>query len=202
MARIKRTAAPQPGRLTQLDKAQRAWERRQYKSLKRCAESFSVPYSSLWCRVKLPTKPAGEAHESQQLFSLAEEKGIVKWITNLDDRGFPVRVGMVRDLATRLLDKKHSTHKLGKNFISRFLNRHPSLTTKFSNQVHKQRALASEPRIIGRHFDRLRQVLRKRNITENCIYNMDEKGILMGIGSRVKVICRRGRRNPTLIHGT
>ena len=30
---------------------------------------------------------------------------------------------------------------------------------------------------------------------------MDEKGVLMGVGSRVKVICLRGRKSPPLIHG-
>ena len=28
------------------------------------------------------------------------------------------------------------------------------------------------------------------------IWNMDEKGFLLGIANKVKVICRRGRKNP------
>jgi len=30
------------------------------------------------------------------------------------------------------------------------------------------------------------------------MYNMDEKGFMMGKGERCKVICRRGRENPRL----
>ena len=32
------------------------------------------------------------------------------------------------------------------------------------------------------------------------MYNMDEKGIMMGKGERCKVICRRGRKNSSLRH--
>ena len=32
------------------------------------------------------------------------------------------------------------------------------------------------------------------------MYNMDEKGFMMGKGERCKVICRRGRKNPRLTH--
>lgn len=36
------------------------------------------------------------------------------------------------------------------------------------------------------------------NILPENIYNMDEKGFMMGIASHCKVICRRGRKNPRL----
>ena len=29
---------------------------------------------------------------------------------------------------------------------------------------------------------------------------MDEKGFIMGLASRAKVLCRRGRRNPHVTH--
>ena len=32
------------------------------------------------------------------------------------------------------------------------------------------------------------------------MYNMDEKGFMIGKGERYKVICRRGRKNPRLTH--
>lgn len=38
------------------------------------------------------------------------------------------------------------------------------------------------------------------NILPENTYNMDEKGFMMGIASRCKVICRRGRKNPRLMH--
>lgn len=201
MTRVKARTAARNVRVSQLDKAVRAWERRQYTNLARCVAAMGVPYSSLYARVRHKRKPAGEAHEGQMLFSLAEEKAIVRWIVELDDKGFPARVSMIRELAQQLLVKRDSPHQLGQHFIHRFLNRHPMLTTKFSTQVHRQRALASNLQHLRLHFDRLKRVIRKRNIAQEQIYNMDEKGILMGVANRVKVICRRGRRNPALIHG-
>lgn len=201
MVRVKTRNPQRALRISQLDKAVRAWERRQYPNLSKCAAAMGVPYQSLYSRVKEKRKPAGEAHEGQMLFSLAEEKSMVKWMEALDDKGFPARVNMLRELAQQLLAKRKSQHELGQHFISRFLNRHPSLSTKFSSQIHRQRALASNPQLIYQYFNKLQKVITKRNIGDGQIYNMDEKGILMGVASRVKVICRRGRRNPTLIHG-
>lgn len=37
-------------------------------------------------------------------------------------------------------------------------------------------------------------------ILPNDSYNMDEKGFMMGIAAKVKVICHAGRKNPCLTH--
>ena len=203
MTRVKQRGPEKSLRQTQVEKAVREFQRRQYTFINRTASAFGVLYSTLYDRLKLGFKPKKIAHEGQMLFSLAEEKSIVKWIVALDDQGFPPRVSMICNLDLILLAKKKHRHTetIGKHFITRFLDRHPILTTKFSNQVHRQRALASKPSIISKHFDKLHKIMSARGITPERTYNMDEKGILMGIASRAKVICRRGRRNPILVQG-
>jgi len=85
---------------------------------------------------------------------------------------------------------------LEKNWITRFLNRHPVLSSKFANRIDRQRSYASNPCIILEHFWKLGNIIRKHNIKPQAIANMDEKGFVMGYSKRTKVLTRRGRKNP------
>lgn len=175
---------------TQLQKAIAAHHRKQYKSLRKCADAFSVPYSTLRDRINGGRVARDVAHNEQMLLLPQQEKSVVKWIANLDNSGFPPRVDMVHTLCRQLMERQDPTKlsHIGKKFITRFLNRHPELVTKFSTQVNKQRALAFDSTIIRRCYDRLKPVMQRRNITSENTYNMDEKGILMGLAAKVKVI--------------
>ena len=188
---------------TQLQKAIAAHHRKQYKSLRKCADAFSVPYSTLRDRINGGRVARDVAHTEQMLLSPQQEKSVVKWIANLDNSGFPPRVDMVHTLCRQLMERQDPTKlpHIGKKFITRFLNRHPELVTKFSTQVNKQRALAFDSTVIRRCYDRLKPVMQRRNITPENTYNMDEKGILMGSAAKVKVICVRGRKQALLKQG-
>ena len=88
---------------------------------------------------------------------------------------------------------------LGQHWISRFLNRHPHLSSKFSTQVHKQRIIKSNPKILKQAFSVLGNMIRTLNIVTQNIYTMDEKGLIMGKSTKVKVICVRERKSPPLL---
>ena len=186
---------------TQLEKALKAWNAKQFSSLRKCAEAFAVPYSTLQGRVIGGRKSYSNAHKGRQLLSVPEEKSIVTWIEQLDRRGLPPRIEMVTDLAIKILASRGKEPKIGQHWISRFLNRHSHLCTKFSTQVQKQRVLAGYPSVVKACFSKLQPIVSSRNIQPQHTYNMDEKGFLMGMGSSVKVICIRGRKSPPLMQG-
>ena len=48
----------------------------------------------------------------------------------------------------------------GKNWITRFLNRHPILAAIFAGRVERQPVNASSPRIINDHFKQLGKIMR------------------------------------------
>ena len=79
---------------------------------------------------------------------------------------------------------------IGENWTSRYLTRHPELVTKFSSQFDKKRIQANDPVTVQDHFKKLEQLMSQYKIAKANIYNMDEKGFLMGFASRSKVICR------------
>ena len=123
----------------------------------------------------------------------------------MDNHGFPLWVDSVKEMAFKLVLNHQgqttdtATMALGKNWITRFLDRHPQLASKFSTQVKKQRIINSSPKILKQSFDNLGPIIRQYNIQPYNIYNMDEKGLQMGKSACVKVICIRGRKSPPLM---
>lgn len=169
-------------------------------SIRAAAESEGVARSTLYDRIN-GAQSKRQAHDLDQTFGQAEEKRIVKQVKDMDRRGFPMRVDMVRILALKILKKREGeSAALGKHWKTQFMNRHPQLSSKFSTQVHKQRIVKSNPQILKQAFDVLGSMIKTFQILLRNIYNMDEKGLQMGKSARVKVICMRGRRSPPLMN--
>ena len=91
-------------------------------------------------------------------------------------------------------DFEEGKHIIGKNWISRFLDRHSILSVKFASRIDHQRAYASNPHIINDQFTKLGKVLRTGRFTPRTIMNVDEKGFIIGVAPRTRVLTRRGKR--------
>jgi hypothetical protein len=55
------------------------------------------------------------------------------------------------------------------------------LKAKFYGGLDRQRALASDLVVISAWFDLYKETILKYNVDLSDIYNMDEKGIIMGL---------------------
>ena len=108
---------------------------------------------------------------------------------------------MVQAFVLEILNKRERGGQLalGQHWITRFMDSHPQLSSKFSTQVYKQRIVKSDPKILKQAFDVLGNMIRTFKILPQNTYNMDEKGLLIGKSARVKVICMRVRRCQPLI---
>ena len=80
--------------------------------------------------------------------------GLVKHLTK-DEKNWQVQI---RDFAQGKKPPKKIIN--GKNWITRFLIRHPIFAAKFASRVDRQRANASKPRIINDRFKRLGKIMR------------------------------------------
>ena len=127
-------------------------------------------------------------------------------IKEMDRRGFSLRIDMVCQIAIKVLQQREQSGgigskelTLGHHWITRFLNRHTHLASKFSMQVKKQHIVTSDPKVQKHAFSILGPLIRQVNIKTSNIYNMDKKGLQMGKSARVKVIYVRGRRSPPLM---
>ena len=98
-------------------------------------------------------------------------------------------------------------------WLTRFLNRNTALASNSSRRLDRQRANASDLATLSEfsckvfvlHYILLFQLIlcspawqlfRRVNYHPENIYNMDEKGFLLGIALKVKVICCRSGENP------
>jgi len=109
---------------------------------------------------------------------------------------------MVKDMAIHLeLKRTEDLHLLlGKNWISRFLQRYPDLAFKLSTRLERQRAYANDQEVLWDYFGKLDHVIWEHSVEEVQIFNMDENGFLIELASRAKFLYQHRRRNPHVTH--
>ena len=142
------------GREVQISAAIKSLKEGKQESIRAAAEAFDI------LRLTLNYRYTGErtshqlAQVNNQLIIQVEEKAIVAWCKEQDDRGFPPRLDMVKDMTLYLYEKRTGNKiiKVGKKWITRFLDRHPDLATKFSTKLDCQWAHASCLRLLKDYF--------------------------------------------------
>jgi len=88
---------------------------------------------------------------------------------------------------------------LGQHWLSNFLNHHPSLSAKFSTQLDRQQAYGGNIPALKDYFTKVLRLIRTHKIQPEDIFNMDEKGFIIGMSSKAKVICRTSRWPPRVM---
>lgn len=120
-------------------------------SIRECAETFNIPYSTL--RDRLQGKGSRrDSHRRQQLLNEHEEKSVVAWCIRMDDWGFPLKLSLVKEMSAYLIKKRNSGHKLGVHWLGRFLDRNPEIASRFSSRLERQRAFADNPIVLKDYF--------------------------------------------------
>ena len=66
--------------------------------------------------------------------------------------------------------------------------------------MDRQRAFANHPGPIKDYFKKLQAVIAKYQIRDENMWNMDEKGFILGKANRAKVMARAGRQPPRTTH--
>jgi len=170
-------------------------------SFRKLADKYGVSSSTLSDRERGGlTRQQSHAHE--QKLTPAMEKALEDWCKKLDDWGFPPRMDLLRAMVGALAQIRAEEEEdpelahLGQHWLSNFLNCHPSLSAKFSTQLDRQRAYGGNIPTLKDYFAKLLRLIRTRKIQPEDIFNMDEKGFIIGMSSKAKVICRTGRRPP------
>ena len=75
---------------------------------------------------------------------------------------------MVKDMALHLESKSMQAGSrplpLGKNWITRFLTRNPSLAPKLTTQLERQRAYVNHPALLQDYFAKLGRLIRQNGL--------------------------------------
>ncbi|KAI7705110.1 hypothetical protein KC353_g13077 [Hortaea werneckii] len=122
------------------------------------------------------TTDLAQHHESKRLLNNAQEKELVKHIKKLCERCFPPTPRIISNIASELCDTRPS-----KNWSSRFVARHKDeLDARFLNAIDLSRHKADSRASYEQYFVSLGEKLDEYNILPENMYNMDEKGFLLG----------------------
>jgi hypothetical protein len=181
--------------------AKRAVESTSYKELEL---QFGIPCSTLSDREK-GKRSRQSAYQKQQTLSPSIEDALECWAMYMNQQGFPARLDMFKAMATELV-KSHN-EEMGESeaimvrstWLQGFLNCHSKVSAHFASNSDRQRAFASNPGPIKQYFQKLHSIWKEFNIQDVHVYNMDEKGFVLGLSNRAKVIVRVGRRPPHTI---
>ena len=151
------------------------------------AKKFGVDRSTLSRRHRGLTGSCAAKVESSRILSNAQEAELIRYIDELCSRALPPTRQMVRNFASEIAKKD-----AGKNWVDRFLKRHHhELLSHYTNGIDRNRFKADSAFKYSLYFELLRQKIDQYNVEPRHIYNMDEKGFLIGILSKQKRIFSR-----------
>lgn len=156
-------------------------------SIRKAANLFNAPYSTLQARIS-GRRPAQEVQQAQQRLSIHEEAAIEKCVITMTSWGWPMTIKYLESLARNLLIAKGDYQPLGQNWYKNFLARHPGLKTKWSRSLDQSRKDATDHNILQEWFKLYNEVCAIYGIANEDKYNMDEKGFSKGIGDNAKVL--------------
>jgi len=123
-------------------------------SLRLSAEKFGITYSTL--RGRLTGRQAQATRlVRRQALSEYNEKSIVRWCETLDEWGHPARKSVVKGIAEAIVACRVKGRTFGKNWVTRFLRRHPGLAVKLGTRLDHQRVFASDPVLLKDYFSKV-----------------------------------------------
>ena len=70
---------------------------------------------------------------------------------------------------------------IGKNWVKRFIQRHPELRSKVGRIIHTLRLNATNPEDLNTWFTLVQTIRERYGIQWEYTYNMDEHGIALGV---------------------
>jgi sarcosine oxidase delta subunit len=148
-----------------------------------------VSRSTLRDRIKGATSKLETSQKMQRLsgFPPGEEEELADWISSLTSWGWPVKIEQVCAMTRELLQAKGDTKEFGVHWTEQFLRCHPTLKSKLVPGLDKDCVADEDPATLKAWFERVEYHI-KANAVEEDVYNVDEKGIMMGVSNKVKVI--------------
>ena len=122
-----------------------------YPSIRAAARANDVHHTTLSRRLKGRVSRR-IARQPQQLLSEIQEQLLVQWILDLEAQGHAPSFTAVRDLAGVVSRDSGGPNNVGKNWISRFLKRHPEIRSKVGRRISAKRANSTSPEAIAIWF--------------------------------------------------
>ena len=170
--------------------------------------SFSQLQRAITTSEELQTH--SEAHEVEMALKIAEETALEEWCLVMYRYESPIRLDMLKCMAAAVLEDRERRNiesasdffnrimdpatrtqtlnaegapdisRIGCNWYKTFLTRHPALKPAYSRALDNDRTM-NNPETITEYFNALKSTMDEFKIMPLNIYNMDEKGFLIGV---------------------
>jgi hypothetical protein len=182
-------------REAQIVNAIEAYKTGQFKYIRQAAREYNVHPSTLSRRLRGSTS-IKEANATKQAVAPGEEKALLDWIQRCQAQGFPIRHDMIKAMAEYIIAKRNQTVRrqtlsiqiLSHNWTSRFVKRHPFLSSIMSKPIEQARNKACTREAFEKWFNLYRKTTTTFKVQQSNIYNIDETGFQMGDSAKSYVI--------------
>ena len=147
-------------------------------SIRRAAEQFSVPKSTLADRVSGRVSVVCHSGPDRYLTDYEEEE-LLSFISKCAKMGYAKTKKEIITLVQGILIEKGRYVTVSNGWWESFKQRHPTITLRSAEKLSYARLVASDPVVINRYFDLLEKTLQDNDLLDNpsSIFNCDESGL-------------------------
>jgi hypothetical protein len=108
---------------------------KQVASISKAARLYNIPHQTLSDRIRGRVARIDSRANGHKLTPV-EEEVLVQWIISMDERGYPLAIGGLRNAARLLLRERVGLSvTIGINWPSRFIERQPGLKSTYTRNT-------------------------------------------------------------------
>ena len=148
------------------------------------AKQYNVNRATLSRRYRGVTASKTVKHQNQQFLSPTQERRLVKYINELTRRLILPTPAMICNFA-RDIARKEPSRGWSQRFCKRWSH---VLDTRYLNTMDNARQKADSKRSYELYFDLMKEKIHQYEILPHNMYNMDEKGFMIGVMGKSKRI--------------
>jgi hypothetical protein len=162
-------------------------ERGEHFSYQAIADEFGMQRSTLSQRRRSCQGCQDSQKTNQLLLSPQQELSLIKYIKDLTEQGLPPTQDMIRDFASDICH-----NHIGNGWVTRFLHRnHGHLISQWTTRIDCTCHNADSTAKYELYFGLLHGKIEEYGVLPTNMYNMDEKGVMIGVTGHSKRVFSR-----------
>ncbi|RKK06589.1 hypothetical protein BFJ65_g18487 [Fusarium oxysporum f. sp. cepae] len=162
------------------------------------AQKHGIPQQSISDRFHGQTALDDQVQPNRHL-SRNQEANLAFWIFRQESLGYAPSHGQIRACVVALLKQQNKKQELGRNWVAKFIKRHPKLKTKPGRRQEANRFNSFTPKAVHWYFD-IREEEYGWIKPENTV-NVDEGGIMAAFGLDSLVVGSSDPKRKALLKG-
>ncbi|XP_053681562.1 uncharacterized protein LOC128732342 [Sabethes cyaneus] len=182
-------------------------EARRTGKLRKAAKLYDIPYATVYRYLKHP--PRNDRPGPSTLLRPEEEARFEQWALYMARAGFPISEADLTYTVKDYAAKNRETRDLpasfpSKNWVRRFLQRHPSIKKKFTTNLSRSGANVTE-NILRMWFSEIEDIFEEEGIdmsifnSPSRIFNFDESGFRL-VPKSFKALCDNNTENTYIVN--